>query len=674
MPRKQLQDIFIGALEQLAACHLELGRYRQAILCCQRVLAIAPHREETIRQLMHCYAENGERAKALEAYDSGVQELRERLGLEPSSELRAFRDQIAQPTTDPEQSAYDSRRIAVIPFVSVSSDPSNEFLADGMTEELIYTLSKVAGLEVIAQTTVLKYKQARKSVAEIGRELHVGSLLEGSVQQVKDKVRVLVQLIKVENEAHLWSEQYDRDMQDVLGVQGDIARKVAAALEVQLLAKEEKAIRRDETSSRQAHVAYLKGRMFLARRTRAAYLKAIECFEQSIAIAPGYARAFSGLADAYSLMVGFISAAEGYTKAETYIQQALAMDPLCADAHATLGYVHWMGKGDVRAAEDEFLRAIELNPSYAQAYAWYADLLTHTGRMKEACQQSESALSLDPLSAPLVLSYAESLHAAGRLVEAVDQYQKALEINPSLEDAWWGLWYSLAAGWDWDQAEAVTRETVALHPDNPCAYVNLSTCVMNRGRLEEGLSAIRAALEFASEPKPAYVLLHAGVRYYYARDYETAIDYFRQTLERNPAWNYAHLLIAKCYMYMPEPRFDEALEEIAAAERVYGGADPFWQVHVHMDRGKIYARRGETERAEEELAALMRSSERGNRRIAISGILAELGRMEESMDWLEAAATAREAHIASLKVCPDADVVRTQPRFQALLRRVGLAN
>jgi len=194
-PRNRLQEIYIEATSRLATCYVELGRHRQAIRCCQRILAIAPHRESVILQLMRCYAETGARSKALEAFDTGVHELRKRLNVEPSSELRVLRDRIAVQATRSESSKYDSRRIAVVPFVNVGSDSANEYLADGMTEALIYTLSQVAGLEVIAQTTVLQYKDSQKSAAEIGQELRVGSLLEGSIQCVGSKARALVQLI-----------------------------------------------------------------------------------------------------------------------------------------------------------------------------------------------------------------------------------------------------------------------------------------------------------------------------------------------------------------------------------------------------------------------------------------------------------------------------------------------
>ena len=630
--RTRLRRQYLDGIGSLASCYARLDRSRDAVSCCQRALAVDPCDEGVARQLMRLLDDAGQQAQAVRVHRRLTESLRRELDVEPSQETQLLFHRISQ--REPVRGArFDPCRLAIIPFVNVGSDPESAVLADGVTEELIYALSKVSGLEVIAQTTALKYKGSHKSVAEIGRELRVGTVLEGSAQRAKHKARVLVQLIDVESEAHLWAEQYDRTMQDILSVQGDVARRVASALEVRLLPREENAIRREEAFNSRVHTAYARGRFFLAKRNREGYEKAIACFEEALAIAPAYARALTGLADAHSLMVGLIPASEGFPKAKALAEQALAIDPQCAEAHATLGYVLWMGDGNVHEAERTLLRSIELNPNYAQARAWYAGLLEHTGRLDEACRQSEEAVSLDPLSAPLILVHASSLHAARRLAEAVDQYRRVLEIDPELESAWFGLWYSHAGAWDWERAEAVTREIVAKHPHSPYAYVNLSTCVMNRGRLEEGLAAIRKALELEPEPRRAYVLFHAGMRFYYARDYDTAIDFFQQTLERNPRWNPAHLLLAKCYMYMPQPRLEQALDEIEAAERAYEGADPFWQVHVHMDRGKIYARRGETDKAEKELAILLRASgQGGNRRIAIAGVLGALERVDEAFD------------------------------------------
>ncbi len=668
--RSQLRDQYLEALSRLAECYEALGRLRQAISCCQRVLQLEPYREGMVRQVMEYLYRAGWRAQALDAYSEGVRALREHLDVEPAAETRALYEQISRRAT--EESALDPRRVAVIPFVNVGADPANELLSDGMTEELIYTLSKVAGLEVIAQTSVLKYKGLRRTVREIGRELRAGSLIEGSTQRIEGRARILVQLVDAANEAHLWAEQYDRELQDVLSVQGEIARRVAEALEVTLLAKEERAICREDAVSVEARTAYTKGRLFLSRRTPAACRKAIAFFENALIIAPDYARALTGLADAYLLLIGTISSVEGHEKARTYAEQALGLDPACAEAHTTLGYVLWQSDGNVKQAKDEFLRAIELNPNYALAHEWYAGLLAHTGRLQEACSRSESALALDPLSAGLILSYAQSLHQAGRLDEAVDEYRMALEVNPELEDAWWGLWYSLAAAWDWDRAEAITRQTIEQYPDKPFGYVNLATCIMCRGRLEEGLVEIRKALAVAGNPVPPSILDHAGHCHYFGRRYDQAIGYYRQVLGQNPSWNWEHNMIAKCCI--EQNRCDEALEELDAAERMFGGADPFWNAHVHMDRGIVYVRRGETEKAEGELDALVHGSGRQNRRICAAGVLYALGRVDEALDWLEAAATARESHVAALRKVPTFDGLREHPRFQTLLKRIGLAD
>ncbi len=670
--RLDLRSRCLDAQSRLAECYAKLDRLRQAISCCEKVLGIESHRESTIRQLMEYQAAMGERTKALITFETGAEQLKERLDVEPSSDLRELRDRIARQPAKRSSASFDTRRVAVIPFVSIGTDPTNQLLADGMTEELIYTLSNVAGLEVIAQTTALKYKDNKKSAAEIGNELQVGSVLEGSVQQAGKSARIVVQLIKVAQETHLWAEQYDRNVDDVLRVQADIARSTAEALKVRLLSKEERVITREAGLDSRARIAYMKGRLFLGRRTRQACEKAVQYFEEAISIKPNHARALTGLADAYCLMVGVLSADVGYGKAEEYVGRALAVDASCAEAHATMGLIAWNHYGDMQEAEREFTRAIDLNPNYAQAHEWYAGLLMHTGRLAEACERSEIALSLDPLSGPLVLVYAESLHQAGRLDEAVEQYQKALEINAELEGAWWGLWYSLAAAWDWDRAEAVTRETVKKHPENPFAYVNLATCVKCRGRLEEGLVEISKALALAGNPPRTSILFHVGLIHHFARQYDKAIKFFRQVLERDPSWNSAHNMIAKCCI--EQECYEEALEELDASEHVFGGADPFWNAHVHMDRGIIYARSGETEKAESELAVLMSSSGRQNRRIAISGILNALGRVDEAMDWLEAAATAREPHVAALLNIPTFDQLRSHPRFQALLKRIGLVD
>jgi len=669
---RRLREHHLEGLSRLAECYAEIGRLRQAISCCQRVLGVEPYREDVIRQLMEYQHNAGQRSKALATFDEGARALQEHLGVAPSAETSALHDSIARQPEERSSAAYDPRRVAVIPLVPVGEEPSTRALADGLTEELIYTLSKVAGLEVIAQTTSLKYKDTRKSAAEIGRELRVGSLLEGSVLRIRDRARILVQLIDAEKETHRLAEQYDREIDDMLAILGDVARNVAAALEVQLLAKEDRSIREEELSNTAAHICFLRGARFLAKRTARASAEAIRHFEEALTIDPTHTRSLAGLAGAYWQMVGLISASEGHEKARQYAARALKLDPMCAEAHATLGRVAWIRDRDVQEAERRLLRAVEIDPNYALAHKLLASLLVQYGRAKEACERSEIALSLDPLSAPLLLTYANSLHAAGRLVEAVSQYQRALEIDPELEGAWWGLWYSLALQWDWDQAEKVTRECAEAYPGNPYAHVNLSQCIKCRGNADEALAEIQVALRVAGDPVPLSVRTHAGYAHYFARRYDQAIAHLREALEVNPSLYNAHSVIAKCLI--EQGRYEEALEELDAAEQMYGGADATWNTQVHMDRGRIYALRNEVEKAHTELTALRHSSGKNNSRFATSVLLFALGQTEDAMDWLEAAATAREHFVIILRVLPECDPMRSHPRFQALLKRIGLVN
>lgn len=209
-------------------------------------------------------------------------------------------------------------------------------------------------------------------------------------------------------------------------------------------------------------------------------------------------------------------------------------------------------------------------------------------------------------------------------------------------------------------------------PATRFAHVNLAQCIKCTGQSEEALVEIRKALAVAAAPPPVSVLVHAGYAHYFARLYDQAIDYLQQALRVAPAANYAHNAIAKCYIQ--QGRYDEALEELDAAEQMFGGMDASWNTQVHLDRGKIYAIRGETEKAEAELATLICSSGKRNQRFSISLLLFALGRTEEAMDWLEAAATAHELFVIILRVLPDCDQMRSHPGFQELLRRIGLTD
>ena len=670
--REHLREQYLDGLTHLASCFEKLNRHRQAVSCYRKVIAADPCREGAARRLMRIQRESGHRAQALQTYSQLERTLREQLDVEPSEQTKMLFQQFSK--FEPEQAEQlDPLRLAVIPFVNVGSHPSNDFLADGMTEELIYTLSKVASLEVIAQTTALKYKGAGKSVAEIAQELRVGSLLEGSTQMIGNRARILVQLIDVRSEAHLWSEQYNRDVQDILGVQGDIARKVASELRVQLLAKEELALGHPDGPRPAAHTAYMRGRFLLAKSTREGCRKAIESFEQAISIAPDYARALTGLADAYCQMVGHTTPEEGYTKAREYAEQALALDGSLAEAHCSLAVITSSYEGNDEEAERLLRRAIELDPNCARAHANLASLLASTDRIEDGIEAGKLALALDPLSASLTMMYANCLYSAARFHEAIEQAEKAIDLDPELDGAWWVLWYSLGSTWDWDRAEAVLRAMVAKYPENPCGYVYLAMCVQSRGRLEEGIALMEKSLSLPGAAEGITVLFYCGNGYYFARKYDQAEQYYRKVLERIPTVGGARVLLAKCHVQ--RERFDEALAELDAAEKTYGLSGEYWLSHVHMERGRIYALRGEIEKAEAELALLLDGAGRQNRRFAVAVLLHVLGRVDEALQWAEDAVNAREPHVNAFRKAPDFPLaMREHPRFQALLKRIGLGD
>jgi len=296
--------------------------------------------------------------------------------------------------------AVNRTRLAVLPLVSMSPEPGDEYFADGLTEELIFTLSKVSGLQVIALTSVMKYRGAKKAVSEIGSELGVGTVLEGSVRKAGNRLRITLQLIDVVGEAHLWSEAYDRTLDDVFAVQTEVARSVAAALEIQLVPKPTRATDARVSADPEAYVTYLKGRAFLSRRTVDNLRRAIECFERAIELDPGHAAAHAALATAYGILPNYTSAvpADVWAKAKGSALKALSIDPTLPEAHAALGMIlvsDWNWEG----AEREIRKAIELAPSYAQAHHWLGLVVFGFGRFDEAIASLKTAQALDPLSA-----------------------------------------------------------------------------------------------------------------------------------------------------------------------------------------------------------------------------------------------------------------------------------
>ena len=343
--------------------------------------------------------------------------------------------------SSPEVTPSDKHRLVVLPLVNISADPKDEFFADGMTEELIGTMSRLPGLKVVARTSSMRYKGEKKTVGEIGRELRVGSLLEGSVRKVANRVRISLQLVDAETEEQLWTEKYDRELEDIFMVQSDIAQSVANALAVRLGGAESSVLTKRYTQDSGAYTLYLRGRYHWNSRTEDGLNRAVKCFEEAIARDPQYALAYVGLADCYGMLglYGYRRPSTVYPAAREYATKALKLDDALAEAHASMGEIQMQYYHEWEGSKHELEHALELNPNYATAHLWRSTHLIAQGFADEALREVRVAEDLDPLSMIIATEVGKTLYYAGRHGEAAEQYRKSLEIDPNFAIAHKGL-------------------------------------------------------------------------------------------------------------------------------------------------------------------------------------------------------------------------------------------
>jgi TolB-like protein/DNA-binding winged helix-turn-helix (wHTH) protein/Tfp pilus assembly protein PilF len=327
--------------------------------------------------------------------------------------------------------------LAVLPFENLSRDAQQEYLSNGLTEEMITQLGNLdpERLGVIARTSAMQYKDSHKDLRQISRELGVDYILEGSVRREGDQVRITAQLIQVRDQTHLWAKEYDRNLRDILVLQSDVAGSVAREIQLRLTPQQTASLAVAHPVDPQAYELYLKGRYFWNKRNEAAYVKAIDFFDQAIARDPQYARAYSGLADAYALLGSWPNAGlprrVAMPRAKEAALTALKLDDSLAESHASLAFVEMQYEWNWAASEQEFRRAIALNPNYATAHQWFAYWLMVQGHADDSIAEIELARKADPLSIIIRSDAVEMLCTAGRFDEAIAQAHEALEFDPN---------------------------------------------------------------------------------------------------------------------------------------------------------------------------------------------------------------------------------------------------
>jgi len=463
----------------------------------------------------------------------------------------------------PETAMLNTRRVAVLPFANISADPEDAYFADGMTEELISRLSRIAELGVIARTSTMRYKDTEKGIDQIGRELSVGTVLEGSVRKVGDRVRITAQLIDVAGQQHLWSADYDRDLEDVFAIQSEIADAVSKALRVTLLAGAADRSMATGTRNMETYTLYLKGRHLLGQRTKDSVERAKRHFEEAIALDPDYAPAYAGLALVFNELtwVAFSPPSETFPKAKAMAERALALNSNLPDAWVALAlaeidyFWHW------DAGEQALKRAIEIDPSHAVAHDTYGHRILSAvrGRYDEAIAEMRLAASLDPLSLSthnrLGMVY---LHAR-RYDDAIREFRQTIETWPSYVFPHIGLGWAYSSKGMHDQAIAELAKAAEL--SNRSSYVlgHLAEAYARASRRDEALALVSELRERANtEPVTAAAFFAA---YRGLGDTDQAMRWLEQMYEeRHPEIIY--LKDSHNDPLRSDPRFREMLTRL----------------------------------------------------------------------------------------------------------------
>jgi TolB-like protein/DNA-binding winged helix-turn-helix (wHTH) protein/Tfp pilus assembly protein PilF len=397
-------------------------------------------------------------------------------------------------------SAPKPRSIAVLPLQNLSNDPAEDYFADGMTDELTTDLAQFGSLRVISRTSAIHFKGASKTAPEIGRELGVDTLIEGTVQRVGNRVRIRVQLIDSASDRHLWARSYDHELKDVLVLQSSAARDIAEEVQGKVIAQQGDLPPIDQRPVNPgAYETYLKGRYFWNKRSEEGLKKSIDYFEQAISQDPKFAAAYAALADSYSILGSDVLPARvASSKAHVAASKALELDPTIAEGYAELALLDLYYEWNWTRSEQEFRRAIELNPNYATAHQWYSYYLSAMGRFPEAVEEATRAQQIDPLSLSINTTLAGRYRDLGDYSRAIDLSQRTLEMDPGFVPAHIALGSVYENQGIWLQAISEYQKAVDLSQNNPAALAALGTAYGYAGNRDEARK-VMARLRDASK-------------------------------------------------------------------------------------------------------------------------------------------------------------------------------
>jgi TolB-like protein/DNA-binding winged helix-turn-helix (wHTH) protein/Flp pilus assembly protein TadD len=458
------------------------------------------------------------------------------------------------------------RSLAVLPLESLSSDASQDYFADGMTDELISDLGQISALRVISRTSVMGYKRARKPLPQIARELDVDAVVEGTVLRSGDQVRITAQLIEASSDKHLWSQSYEGQLRDTLALQNQVAQAIADQIRINLNSQERAALKNVRIVNPQAYESYLKGRYFWNKRTAEGLKVALAYFNQAIGEDPKYAQSYSGLADTYALLgdwqYAVMTPKEALPKAKAAAIKALELDSSLGEAHNSLAFCLDGFDWDFPSAGKEFQRALELNPGYATAHHWYAWHLSLLGRYDEAIAEMRKAENLDPLSLIINADLAEILLLAHSYDESIRQSRKTIEMDPNFALAHNQLGQAYLQKQMHDEAITELEKAVQLSAGSPTCLANLARAYAASGRMSE---AAKLLSDLKKRSSPGYS--HASeiaVIYAALSDKNQAMAWLEKGYEER--FNPGVLLRPGFDPLRSEPRFQELVGRIGLSQ------------------------------------------------------------------------------------------------------------
>ncbi len=454
------------------------------------------------------------------------------------------------------------RSLAVLPLESLSSDASQDYFADGMTDELISDLGRISALRVISRTSVMTYKHARKPLPQIARELNVDAVVEGTVLRSGDQVRITARLIEASTDKDLWSESYEGELRDTLALQNKVARAIADQIRINLNPQEQAALKKVRVVNPEAYESYLKGRYFWNKRTADGLKVALAYFNQAIDEDPKYAPAYSGLADTYALLAdweyGVMTPRQALPKAKAAAIKALELDSALSEAHNSLAFCLDVFDWDLDAAGKEFRRAIELNPGYATAHHWYAWHLILLGRHDEAIAEMRKAENLDPLSLIINADLAETLVLAHSYDESIRQSRKAIEMDPNFALAHNQLGQAYLQEHAHDVAVAELQKAVQLSGGSATCIANLARAYVASGKRSEAVKLLND-MKKRSNPSHSHAS-EIAVVYVALGDTDQAMKWLEKGYEER--FNPSVLLRPGFDPLRSDPRFEDLVRRV----------------------------------------------------------------------------------------------------------------